>query len=92
MSGKWVDLLKQIVPSVTRAAVLRNPNSAAGIGQFAAIQSAAQTRWGLNSCRTACATPARSRAASRRSRASGLDYRKDDIIRVAQQLLSKLPR
>ena len=42
MSGKWVALLKQIAPRVTRAAVLRDPTSAAGIGQFSAIQSAAQ--------------------------------------------------
>jgi putative tryptophan/tyrosine transport system substrate-binding protein len=43
MSGKWVELLKQIAPRVTRAAVLRDPASAAGIGQFAAIQSVAQS-------------------------------------------------
>jgi putative ABC transport system substrate-binding protein len=43
MSGKWVELLKQIAPSVTRAAVLRDPTSAAGIGQFAAIQSVSQS-------------------------------------------------
>ena len=42
MSGKWVELLKQIAPNVTRVAVLRDPTSAAGIGQFSAIQSAAQ--------------------------------------------------
>ena len=43
MSGKWVELLKQIAPSVTRAAVLRDHATAAGIGQFAAIQSVAQS-------------------------------------------------
>jgi putative ABC transport system substrate-binding protein len=43
MSGKWVELLKQIAPRVTRAAVLRDPTSAAGIGQFSAIQSVAQS-------------------------------------------------
>jgi hypothetical protein len=36
MSGKWVELLKQIAPHVKRAAVLRDPTAAAGIGQFAA--------------------------------------------------------
>ena len=41
MSGKWLELLKQIAPGVTRAAVLRDPAIAAGIGQFAAIQSVA---------------------------------------------------
>jgi putative tryptophan/tyrosine transport system substrate-binding protein len=40
-SGKWLELLKQIAPAVTRAAVLRDPTSTTGLGQFAAIQSAA---------------------------------------------------
>ena len=42
MSGKWADLLKQLSPDVTRAVVIRDPTSAAGIGQFAAIRSIAQ--------------------------------------------------
>src|SRR3974390_1002633 len=41
LSGKWVELLKQIAPGVTRAAVLRDPNIPTGIGQFAVIQSVA---------------------------------------------------
>jgi putative ABC transport system substrate-binding protein len=41
ISGKWLELLKQIAPGVTRAAVLRDPAITAGIGQFAAIQSVA---------------------------------------------------
>jgi putative tryptophan/tyrosine transport system substrate-binding protein len=41
LSGKWVELLKQIAPGVTRAAVLRDPAITAGIGQFAIIQSVA---------------------------------------------------
>ena len=41
LSGKWAELLKQIVPGVTRAAVLRDPNIPNGIGQFAVIQSVA---------------------------------------------------
>ena len=41
LSAKWLELLKQIAPSVTRAAVLRDPVVTAGIGQFAVIQSAA---------------------------------------------------
>jgi putative tryptophan/tyrosine transport system substrate-binding protein len=40
VSGKWLELLKQIAPSVTRVAVLRDP-VAVGIGQFAAIQAVA---------------------------------------------------
>ena len=41
ISGKWLELLKEIAPRVTRAAVLRDPALAAGIGQFGAIQSVA---------------------------------------------------
>jgi putative ABC transport system substrate-binding protein len=41
LSGKWVELLKQIAPQVTRAAVLRDPAITAGVGQFAIIQSVA---------------------------------------------------
>jgi putative tryptophan/tyrosine transport system substrate-binding protein len=41
IAGKWVELLKQIAPGVTRAAVLRDPATSGGIGQFAAIQTAA---------------------------------------------------
>jgi putative ABC transport system substrate-binding protein len=38
LSAKWLDLLKQIVPGMTRAAVLRDATSPSGIGQFAVIQ------------------------------------------------------
>jgi ABC-type uncharacterized transport system substrate-binding protein len=41
LSGKWLELLKQIVPGMTRAAVLRDPAIASGIGQFAAVQAVA---------------------------------------------------
>ena len=43
MGGKWAELLKQIAPQVTRALVLRDPTSAAGIGLFAAVRSVAQS-------------------------------------------------
>jgi putative ABC transport system substrate-binding protein len=39
LAAKWLELLKEIAPNVTRAAVLRDPTVAAGIGQFAAIQT-----------------------------------------------------
>jgi putative tryptophan/tyrosine transport system substrate-binding protein len=39
LSAKWPELLKQVAPSVTRAAVPRDPSSTAGIGQFAVIQA-----------------------------------------------------
>jgi putative ABC transport system substrate-binding protein len=41
LSGKWLELLKQIAPNVTRAAVIRDPALPSGIGQFAVIQSVA---------------------------------------------------
>jgi putative ABC transport system substrate-binding protein len=41
LSGKWLELLKQIAPGVTRAGVLRDPAITAGVGQFAVIQSVA---------------------------------------------------
>src|SRR5262249_9470371 len=43
MGVKWLELLKEVAPSVTRVAVLRDPAIAAGIGQFGAIQSVAPT-------------------------------------------------
>jgi putative ABC transport system substrate-binding protein len=41
LAGKWVELLKQIAPTVTRVAVLRDAALPAGIGQFAVTQSVA---------------------------------------------------
>jgi putative tryptophan/tyrosine transport system substrate-binding protein len=41
ISGKWLELLKEIAPRVTRAAILRDPAIAAGSGQLGAIQSVA---------------------------------------------------
>jgi len=40
-SGKWLELLKQIAPDVTRVAVLQDPTQGAGSSQFAAIQAVA---------------------------------------------------
>jgi putative ABC transport system substrate-binding protein len=39
MSGKWLELLKQIAPLTTRAAVLRDPSIPSGSGQFGALQA-----------------------------------------------------
>ena len=41
ISAKWLELLKEIAPSVTRVAVLRDPTIPAGIGQFGVIQAVA---------------------------------------------------
>jgi putative ABC transport system substrate-binding protein len=43
ISGKWLDLLRELAPNVKRVAVLRDPSYGTGIGQFAAIQSAASS-------------------------------------------------
>jgi ABC-type uncharacterized transport system substrate-binding protein len=47
LSGKWLELLKEIAPNLKRAAVLRDPALAAGIGQFAAIQAMAPQSLGV---------------------------------------------
>ncbi len=41
IGAKWLELLKEFAPRVTRVAVLRDPATAAGMGQFGAIQSVA---------------------------------------------------
>ena len=43
ISGKWLELLRELAPNLTRVAVLREPSIAASIGQFAAIQTMAST-------------------------------------------------
>ena len=43
LSAKWLELLKEIAPGVTRAVVLRDPTAITGIGQFAVIQSVARS-------------------------------------------------
>jgi putative ABC transport system substrate-binding protein len=44
IGGKWVELLKQIAPNVTRALVFRDPSNPSAIAQFSAVQGAAQSR------------------------------------------------
>jgi putative tryptophan/tyrosine transport system substrate-binding protein len=48
IGAKWLEILKEIAPSVTRAAVLRDSTLAAGIGQFAAIQAVGPIGMELN--------------------------------------------
>jgi ABC-type uncharacterized transport system substrate-binding protein len=47
LSGKWLELLKQIAPNLTRIAVLRDPALPAGIGQFAVIQAMMPPSYGV---------------------------------------------
>ena len=52
ISAKWLELLKEIAPSVTRVSVLRDPTLATGIGLLAAMQGVAPAlRVELDSCR-----------------------------------------
>src|SRR5262249_5868037 len=41
LSGKWLELLKQVAPDVTRAVVLRDPVMGSGASQYAAVQAVA---------------------------------------------------
>jgi putative tryptophan/tyrosine transport system substrate-binding protein len=43
LSTKWLELLKEIAPPVTRVAVIRDPEISAGTGQFGALQAAASS-------------------------------------------------
>ena len=47
LSGKWLELFKEISPNLTRIAVFRDPALAAGIGQFAVIQAMAPQSFGV---------------------------------------------
>jgi putative ABC transport system substrate-binding protein len=43
IGGKWLDLLKQVAPAITRVAALRDPVISGGLGQYGAVQSAASS-------------------------------------------------
>jgi putative tryptophan/tyrosine transport system substrate-binding protein len=64
LSTKWLELLKQIAPGVTRVSVVWDPNIPPGIGQFAVIQSVAPS-FGVELRPITCAMQPRSNAASR---------------------------
>ena len=68
LSGKWLELLKQIAPGVTRVAVLRDP-AIAPASACSALSSPWRRRSGWRSTRSMCATRPRSSAPSRPSRA-----------------------
>jgi putative tryptophan/tyrosine transport system substrate-binding protein len=67
IGAKWLELLKEIAPGVTRVAVMRDPAISAGIGLFGAIQSVAPSL-GLEAVRSTYAMRARSSMPSRLSR------------------------
>jgi hypothetical protein len=62
LRGKWLALLKEIAPSLTQAAVLREPATAAGTGQLGAIQAIAPSL-GMELRGLPCAMPTTSSAA-----------------------------
>src|SRR5271167_4920256 len=68
LSGKWLELLKEIAPNLTRIAILRDPALAAGIGQFAAIQATTPTSLGVQLSPIALLDPI-----DQRGRRRGLD-------------------
>jgi putative tryptophan/tyrosine transport system substrate-binding protein len=47
LSGKWLGLFKEIAPNLTRIAIVRDPATSAGIGQFAVIQAMAPPSFGV---------------------------------------------
>jgi ABC-type uncharacterized transport system substrate-binding protein len=67
LSGKWLELLKQIAPGVTRVEVLRDPTVRSGIGQFAVIQAVAPS-FGVELRPIDVRDPARSSAPSQHLR------------------------
>ena len=98
MSGKWVELLKQIAPRATRVAVLRDSSGPAGLGQFGAIQAVAQslgvelTPVGVRDAdeiERGLAPFARSADAGLIVTSGGVAFRRDFIIGLASRL--KLP-
>jgi putative tryptophan/tyrosine transport system substrate-binding protein len=69
MGGKWLELLKQIAPSVTRVAVLRDASQGGGNSEFAVIQAMAPSLKVEINNPVNVATPVRSSAPLRPSRA-----------------------
>ena len=99
LSAKWLELLKQIAPGVTRVAVLRDPDISGGTGQFGAIQSVAPS-FGVESSpinvrdageiERAVAAFARSSNGGMILMASGLAFVHRDLI-IALAARHKLP-
>jgi putative ABC transport system substrate-binding protein len=92
MGGKWLELLKQIAPGVTRVAVIRDPASPQGIGQFSSVQSLAPSL-GLNVNPVNAREPGeleRSIAAIAQTPNSGLIVTGSNVAIVNRALIVKL--
>ena len=92
MSAKWLELLKEIAPRVTRAAVLRDAAIAAGPGQFGAIQSVAPSL-GMELSPVNVRDPGdmeRAIAAFARSSNGGLIVTASPLVTLHRELIVKL--
>jgi putative ABC transport system substrate-binding protein len=92
MSAKWLELLKEIAPRVTRVAVLRDPAAAAGTGQFGAIQSVAPS-FGVELSPVNVRDPGeieRAVAAFARSSNGGLIVTASPLVLLHRELIVKL--
>jgi ABC-type uncharacterized transport system substrate-binding protein len=92
LSGKWLELLKQIAPDVTRVAVLRDPAIGSGTSQFAAIQAVAPSlRMDVNPVNVDDASEIeRAVAAFARSRNGGLIVTAGAMTLAHRDLISAL--
>jgi len=92
LAAKWLELLKQIAPGTTRAAVLRDPTISAGIGQFGALQTAAPSL-GIELTPVNVRDPAeieRAVAAFARGPNSGLIVTGSPLVALHRQLIISL--
>jgi ABC-type uncharacterized transport system substrate-binding protein len=92
LSGKWLELLKQVAPDVTRVAVLRDPAIGSGTSQFAAIQAVAPSlRMDVNPVNVDDASEIeRAVAAFARSRNGGLIVTAGAMTLAHRDLISAL--
>ena len=72
LSGKWLELIKELAPNVTRIGVLRDSSLAAGIGQYAVIQALAPQSLGAELTPIDARDPSETSAPSLHSRVSGM--------------------
>jgi len=92
LSAKWLELLKEIAPGITRVAVLRDPSFTAGIAQFAVMQSVAPSlRVELNPLNAGDATGIeRAIASFAHSANAGLIVTSGPVTAVHRDLIIKL--
>ena len=93
LSGKWLELLKEIAPGVTRAAVLRDPATASGLAQFGASRQWRRRSGGGKPDQSArCAEIERAVAAFARSSNGGLIVTASGSAAVHRNLIVTLAK